>query len=190
MEMKELKNLSRYLIREDGAVMVKELTLPHNKGGVRKTKPKWLKGQIDKRGYKVYHLKQDDGKTKVYKVHRLVAMLWLDNPENKSTVNHIDGNKLNNHYSNLEWATWKENVTHSFTTKLNGEHCFSDEAKERRRQGGIKGIKAHRKLKFEEAEIIRDRIRKGEKQKDLAIEYNVSKSAICEIWKGKRYYER
>lgn len=188
METKELKNLSKYLIREDGAVMVKELILPHNKGGTRKTKPRWLKGQIDHRGYLVYHLKQNDGKTKVHKAHKLVCKCWYPKGE-KPTVNHKDGNKENNHYTNLEWATWKENIQHSYDTKLNGEHCFSEKTKEKRKQGGIKSIKKRRKIPYKEAELIRYRISKGEKQKDLAIEYNVSKSTICEINSKKRYYE-
>jgi len=46
------------------------------------------------------------------KIHRLVALAFIDNPENKSYVNHEDKNKLNNHISNLSWMTRKENNQH------------------------------------------------------------------------------
>jgi hypothetical protein len=56
-----------------------------------------------------------------YPIHRLVAEIFIPNPENKRTVNHIDGNKLNNHASNLEWATYSENAKHAFRTNLRNQ---------------------------------------------------------------------
>jgi len=53
------------------------------------------------------------------KVHRLVAMAFHPNPENKETVNHKDGNKENNNENNVEWSTRSENVQHAFDTGLN-----------------------------------------------------------------------
>ncbi|MGL5456756.1 MAG: HNH endonuclease [Citrobacter telavivensis] len=55
-----------------------------------------------------------DGKRKQYKVHRLVAIQFLPNPEDKPQVNHKDGNPANNHKDNLEWTTARENINHKY----------------------------------------------------------------------------
>lgn len=52
-------------------------------------------------------------KDKCYLVHRMVAIAFIPNPEEKEFVNHKDGNKSNNHISNLEWVTKIENELHS-----------------------------------------------------------------------------
>lgn len=76
-----------------------------------------LKPHEDKGGYLTVCLYWKC-KYKCYKVHRLVATAFIENPENKRTVNHKDGNKKNNSVENLEWATHSENIIHAHATGL------------------------------------------------------------------------
>lgn len=59
-----------------------------------------------------------DGKQKMALVHRLVASVFVPNPNGYSQVNHIDGNKKNNHADNLEWCTQSQNLKHAVDTGL------------------------------------------------------------------------
>ena len=75
-----------------------------------KRSKKFLKQSIDRYGYAYVTIKG-----KHYKVHRLVANSFLNNPQNKPYVDHIDRDKLNNHYSNLNFVTAKENSNNPLT---------------------------------------------------------------------------
>lgn len=69
--------------------------------------------QDNGRGYMIVQLSKEN-KCKWYLVHRLVAQAFIPNPEDKPTVNHIDGDRANNSVENLEWATYGENNAHSY----------------------------------------------------------------------------
>lgn len=73
---------------------------------------------ISNSGYYILRLRKD-GERKCFYTHRLIAQAFIPNPENKSQVNHIDGNRLNNCVDNLEWVTMSENVLHAYRTGLN-----------------------------------------------------------------------
>lgn len=59
-----------------------------------------------------------NGKKKYIRIHRLVAELFLDNPNNYTQINHKDGNKLNNFVNNLEWTTNSQNTQHGYDNNL------------------------------------------------------------------------
>ena len=71
----------------------------------------------DRGGYTVDIL-SFNGVRKTVRRHRIVAEAFIPNPHNKPEVNHLDGNKSNNHVKNLEWATHRENTNHAWLTGL------------------------------------------------------------------------
>ena len=79
---------------------------------------KFLKRMTFPSGYEYVHLCNGKGKTKLFRVHRLVAEAFIPNPDNSPEVNHKDGNKQNNSVDNLEWCTNLENIQHSVKTGL------------------------------------------------------------------------
>ncbi len=91
---------------------------------------KFLMGQVGKNGYFSYNLTLPDGSKKRCYAHRLVAFAYLDPPSDvkKNQINHIDGNKLNNNVSNLEWVTAKENqhlAIEAGLRQFDTIYCFS-----------------------------------------------------------------
>lgn len=94
--MKDIKNYEGlYAVTEDGRVWsyrAQKFLKPHDNGHG------YMCGELCK-----------NGSRKPYKVHRIIAETFLDNPDNKPEVNHINGNRSDNRLENLEWATSKEN---------------------------------------------------------------------------------
>ncbi len=96
---------------------LKEYGIDKNGNVINFRNGKVLKSSIDRYGYLKIQLSVN-GK-KFYKtIHRLVAETYIENTENKKTVNHKDGVKMNNSSNNLEWATVKENTDHAYDSGL------------------------------------------------------------------------
>lgn len=59
-----------------------------------------------------------NGKKKYVRIHRLVAEMFIENPNEYNQINHIDGNKLNNNIDNLEWTTNSKNTQHGYDNNM------------------------------------------------------------------------
>lgn len=96
--------------------------------GIKRTyKSRILKPCISYNGYAQVKL-QINSTSKGQTIHRLVAIAFIPNIENKPQVNHKDGNKLNNQASNLEWITPSENIKHQITTGLQPKQSIGKES--------------------------------------------------------------
>lgn len=96
-------------------------SLSYNKAGFEKV----LK--LNKSPFYYQILLCAEGVRKSIKVHRLVAIHFIPNPENKKEVNHKDFDKLNNHVDNLEWVTPKENSRHAYNAgKTHPPHFYGE----------------------------------------------------------------
>lgn len=100
-------------------------------------------------------------------VHRLVALTYIDNPENKPWVNHKDGNKLNNNVENLEWSTRQENTDHAVETGLWKPSKGEDNGRSL--------------LNSEQVRDIYQRLSEGESNISLAREFGVEVTTISSI---------
>lgn len=102
-----------YIISNYGVLMSLDRAITRSDGMVLNCKGKALNPSITKDGY-LRTMLSKPGKSKSYLIHRLVAESFIPNPKNKRTVNHKNGIKSDNKAINLEWATDRENIKHSF----------------------------------------------------------------------------
>lgn len=144
-----------------------------NHGNVRSTSYKGVKQlspSIQRNGYLnvIFCIKQ----IKAHKtIHRLVAINFIDNPDNLPTVNHLDGNKLNNLVDNLEWCTVEHNNLHAKNNSLLQRYEDRPAAK----------------LTIEKVLSIPSLIDRGATTDDLKNYFNVSRRCIDNIFQGKNW---
>ena len=93
----------------------------------RKGKPRIMRPAVSTAGYLQVNLNKN-GVSKTVSVHRLVARLFIANPDRLPEVNHLDGCKLNNHISNLEWCTPSENIRHAVAVGLHASGVEDSQA--------------------------------------------------------------
>ena len=120
---------------------------------------------LRKDGYKGIQLY----KKKVYnfQLHRLIAIAFIPNPDNKPFINHIDSNRSNNSLSNLEWVTHQENVIHGYAIGF-----ASNEGS----RNGFSVLTEQQVL-----EIREKRVKEGTTYQKLALLYGVSYGCIVGI---------
>lgn len=161
---KPIKGYKDYFVSNYGKVM-----------SLKKGGSKVLLQQLEKCGYLSVRLYNKKG-WRIFKVHRLIAVAFVDNPENKPTVNHIDGVKTNNVVENLEWATYSEQTNHAYKNHLYIPNYGED----------------HHMAKFSQLEA--DQIKRLYEtglytQKELAEKYGVCRRTILRMVNKQTYGE-
>lgn len=114
--MKKIENIDGYFIDMQGNVYSTKLSVI----------PRKLKQTTTDRGYKRISLRKPEGGCSIRFVHRLVATAFVGpQPTRSHQVNHIDGNKANNNYTNLEWLLPRDNIAHAMK-ELGIVYCGED----------------------------------------------------------------
>lgn len=127
----------------------------------------------NKTRYNYLYVNLNNNGIKQFRVHRLVALHFIPNPNNLPEVNHIDGDKNNNHVSNLEWCTNLQNIRHSYKI---GTHKIR------------KGDNApNTKLTESQVDEIRQRLNKKESGRSIAKKFGVSEGMISLIKHNKNW---
>ena len=134
---------------------------------------KQLRTKITPRGYESVGLYIEPSVYKWFFIHRLVALAFIGEREYKQQVNHIDGDKLNNHYANLEYVTQSENALHAYRLGL---------------QIGRKGEKHHKaKLTDKLVVEILSYLKQGCRAIHIAKFLNISQQLVCDLKAGRRW---
>lgn len=166
-----------YQVSNYGNIKSLDRVIKEKTGKTQTIKGRVLKQRINPGGYCYVGLRKNGVKA-TFAIHQLVAQTFLDNPENKPTVNHINGIKTDNNISNLEWATYSENLSHAYNSGLRTAASLQTV--------GNKNYK--RKLKSEQVIEIKRLLAAGSlTHKEIATKFSVARSTITEIKSGRRW---
>jgi len=179
MNIKEIPGYEGiYSITNDGRVYA------HPKTGSGAHLGKWLKPWLsfsrkrNKNTYLMVSLCMNNTKLKSL-IHRLVAQAFVPNPNNLKIVNHKDGNKLNNHYLNLEWSTHGKNIKHAYDSGLRKVSKFNiDRIQKLGQERKGKKFPNRRKTSSEEDKKIIDLYNELKSYRKVGELFNISKSVI------------
>ena len=135
-----------------------------------------LKQWLDKDGYKIVALSN----RKIYRTHRLIALTFIENPEGKPVVNHINHIKYDNRVDNLEWVTYSENSIHSYLNNFR-----EDSIKEWVKQVQPKGAEAS-KTKVAQYDLNDNLIAVFDSQREASERTGTCRSSITRCCTGQR----
>jgi len=125
-EWRDINDFDGYEVSNLGNIRGKD-RLRKGKHGLRLTNGQPMKQVFNKKGYPEVRFRKEGTHTRL--VHRLVAKAFVPNHDNKSQVNHIDGNKLNNRADNLEWVNNSENQKHAYKLGLQPSRAGENNSK-------------------------------------------------------------
>jgi len=147
---------------------------------LRHRKEKILTPKLNRGGYLVYHLRDASRDIESWPTaHRLVATAFVDNVENKPYINHKDGVKTNNHYTNLEWCTAQENTQHAYDTGLAKSVIYRYTKRGEENHNAV--------LKQDDTSEIKRKRAAGMTYKAIGEQYGVCISAIFKVCKGESW---
>lgn len=156
-----------YKIDQNGNIFSEDREYTNSLGRTYNLKQQRIKPINHNTGYCVVRLSKDK-QAKTIRLHRLIAENLIPNPLNKPYVNHIDGDKRNNHPSNLEWCTAKENSSHAIKTGLTNHKGTSNPAC---------------RFTFDDVDDWYFLLRAGIQIKDVASLYNCERNTIMRLIK-------